>query len=339
MSVRSIPPVSTTASLPARSQNSQRALVVSAPVRSGTPSWTRMVSKSVTVSVVAVVGTIASTASAGSSEGSNGGATVEVGAISDRGVGWSRDASSPQPATSSMEASTTSVRGSMRPSLPNLVRVATRRRIERPLNGARARVGIRRIGVEEELMLVDPETGFLTAVAEQAVRAGDDEESEVEHELFRQQIETMTEPCETLDDLAGQLRAGRRAVSDSAAEAGAAAAAVPTPVLVDEDTSITPKPRYERIREEFGELARTALVSRDAHPRRRRGRRAGGARARRHPPVAAGADRGERQLAVHARSRHGLRQLALADLEPLAQPRQPARCSAPHRRTTRCGGR
>ena len=110
-------------------------------------------------------------------------------------------------------------------------------------------------------MLVDPETGFLTAVAEQAVRAGDDEESEVEHELFRQQIETMTEPCETLDDLAGQLRAGRRAVSDSAGEAGAAAAAVPTPVLVDEDTSITPKPRYERIREEFGELARTALVS------------------------------------------------------------------------------
>ena len=92
------------------------------------------------------------------------------------------------------------------------------------------------------------------------MRAGDDEEPEVERELFRQQIETMTEPCEGLDELAKQLRAGRRAVTDSAAEAGAAAIAVPTPVLVDEDEAITPKPRYERIRQEYGELARTSLA-------------------------------------------------------------------------------
>ena len=121
-------------------------------------------------------------------------------------------------------------------------------------------MAIRKIGVEEELMLVDPATGRLTGMAEQAVRAGDDEEPEVERELFRQQIETMTEPCERLDDLAAQLRAGRRAVTESAAAAGAAAVAVPTPVLVDEDDSITPKPRYERIRQEYGELARTSLA-------------------------------------------------------------------------------
>ena len=37
---------------------------------------------------------------------------------------------------------------------------------------------------------------------------------------------------------------------------------MPTPVLVDEDdATITRKPRYQRIREEYGELARTALVS------------------------------------------------------------------------------
>ena len=35
---------------------------------------------------------------------------------------------------------------------------------------------------------------------------------------------------------------------------------MPTPVLVDEDATVTPKPRYERIREEYGELARTALA-------------------------------------------------------------------------------
>jgi carboxylate-amine ligase len=119
---------------------------------------------------------------------------------------------------------------------------------------------VRKLGVEEELMLVDPGTGRLTGRAEQAVRAGDDEEPEVERELFRQQIETMTEPCETIDDLLSQLRAGRRAVTDSAAEAGAAAIAVPTPVLGDEDETVTPKPRYEQIREEYGELARTSLA-------------------------------------------------------------------------------
>ena len=129
-------------------------------------------------------------------------------------------------------------------------------------------MGIRKIGVEEELMLIDPETGRLTSVAEQAVRAHDGEdgrpaagEPEVERELFREQIETMTEPCDTLDEVEAGLRAGRRAVVAAAAEAGAAAVAVPTPVLVDEDAEVTPKPRYERIREEYGELARTALAS------------------------------------------------------------------------------
>jgi carboxylate-amine ligase len=129
-------------------------------------------------------------------------------------------------------------------------------------------VGIRKIGAEEELLLVDPDTNLLTAVAEQAVRAHDGDgrpmavdEPEVERELFRQQIETMTEPCTTLDELEERLCAGRRAVAEAAAEAGAVAVAVATPVLVDEDAEITPQPRYERIREEYGDLARTALVS------------------------------------------------------------------------------
>ena len=128
-------------------------------------------------------------------------------------------------------------------------------------------MSIRKLGVEEELLLVDPDTGRLTAVAEHAIRkhegkdgAGDDE-PDVERELFRQQIETMTDPCETLDDLEEQLRSGRRTLTGLASDVGAAAVAMPTPVLVDEGSDITPKPRYERIREEYGELARTALAS------------------------------------------------------------------------------
>ena len=56
-------------------------------------------------------------------------------------------------------------------------------------------MSVRKIGVEEELLLVDPSTGHLTAVAESAVLANETAE-EVEQELFLQQIETSTPPCD-----------------------------------------------------------------------------------------------------------------------------------------------
>jgi carboxylate-amine ligase len=126
-------------------------------------------------------------------------------------------------------------------------------------------VGARRVGVEEELLLVDPDTGRLRPVAERALRAHRDEtavdDADVEPEMFRQQIETMTEPCATLDDLAGQLRSGRRTVTGLADQVGGVAVAMPTPILTgSDDGDVTREPRYERIRDEFGELARTSLV-------------------------------------------------------------------------------
>ena len=123
-------------------------------------------------------------------------------------------------------------------------------------------------------MLVDPETGRLTAVAQRALRARAEAEAEaekridldqldesgVEAELFLQQIETTTPPCDTMDELDRQLRAARRTIGELALDAGAAVVAVPTPVMVDTDASVTPQPRYQRIREEFGELAKTSLA-------------------------------------------------------------------------------
>ena len=123
-------------------------------------------------------------------------------------------------------------------------------------------------------MLVDPETGRLTAVAQRALRARAEAEAEaeeridldkldesgVEAELFLQQIETTTPPCDTMDELDRQLRTARRTIGELALDAGAAVVAVPTPVMVDTDASVTPQPRYQRIREEFGELAKTALA-------------------------------------------------------------------------------
>lgn len=117
----------------------------------------------------------------------------------------------------------------------------------------------RTVGVEEELMLVDPETCHLTAVSQQAVRANR-AEAEVEHELFLHQIETSTAPCATADDLVRGIREGRRAVGAAAAAVSARAVAMATPVLRADDEAFTPKSRYRTIQAEYGELARGGLV-------------------------------------------------------------------------------
>ncbi len=121
---------------------------------------------------------------------------------------------------------------------------------------------VRRIGVEEELMLLDPATGLPAPLSAEAVRA-DDGDVEVEQELFLQQIETSTEPCADADDLARGLRAGRRAVGEAAAATGARAVAVPTVVVGDPEAGwrdVTGRPRYRRILEGYGDLARGGLV-------------------------------------------------------------------------------
>jgi carboxylate-amine ligase len=117
----------------------------------------------------------------------------------------------------------------------------------------------RTVGVEEELMLVDPETSHLTAVSQRAVRANV-HDAEVEQELFLHQIETSTEPCATADDLVRGIREGRRAVGRAAAAVSARAVAMATPVLREDDEAFTPKSRYRTIQSEYGELARGGLV-------------------------------------------------------------------------------
>ena len=121
----------------------------------------------------------------------------------------------------------------------------------------------RLVGVEEELMLVDPATGRLTGVASRALRAHEEDgraDAPVEAELFLQQIESQTPPTTDVTEIATHLRSSRRVMGEAARAAGAAAVATGTAVLVDGDSEVTPKPRYQRIVEEYGELARSALA-------------------------------------------------------------------------------
>ena len=122
-----------------------------------------------------------------------------------------------------------------------------------------AGMSVRRVGAEEELLLVDPETRRLTALSDQAVAAHADAE-EVTQELFLPQIETSTVPCRTGSELLRGLRAGRRAVGEAAASAGARAVAAGTHPLAYDSRDFTPKARYKRIEALGGEIARQALT-------------------------------------------------------------------------------
>lgn len=123
------------------------------------------------------------------------------------------------------------------------------------------------LGVEEELLLLDPHTCTVLPVAPQALTAYEARWPEgcpgaprVEAELYQQQLETATEPCATLEELRRSLVRARRAALDAASDVGAVAVAVPTPVLAGGDERLTPHDRYHRIREEYGELTRPAAV-------------------------------------------------------------------------------
>jgi carboxylate-amine ligase len=128
------------------------------------------------------------------------------------------------------------------------------------LDGHVADMPLRKVGVEEELMLVAPETGQLAAVSQSAVSANESEE-EVGEELFLQQIETSTAPFEESHELAVGLRAGRRAVGEAAAAAGVRAVTMAAPILSEDHVDSTPTPRYLKIRGEYGEMARQSLVN------------------------------------------------------------------------------
>ena len=117
-------------------------------------------------------------------------------------------------------------------------------------------MGSRSVGVEEEFLLVEPETGRPTAVAGTVLQAAG---SDLEAELQQQQLETHSRPCQSLDDLHRDVRRCRASAVTAASRAGARVAALGTsPVPVD------PRPvrtrRYQRMAEDFGLTAHEQLT-------------------------------------------------------------------------------
>jgi glutamate---cysteine ligase / carboxylate-amine ligase len=119
---------------------------------------------------------------------------------------------------------------------------------------------MRTVGVEEELLLVDPATGQARAVAGAVMRGAGEEPPEaaaaeppgvLERELQREQLETATRPCHSLDELGREVRRCRSAAAQAAEAEGVRIAAMGTSPLPVEP-SLTGASRYQQMAEEFG---------------------------------------------------------------------------------------
>jgi glutamate---cysteine ligase / carboxylate-amine ligase len=125
-------------------------------------------------------------------------------------------------------------------------------------------MGPRTVGVEEELLLVDPHDGQALAVASAVLDEARDHGGELAgevltSELARQQIETNIRPCTSLDELGSELRRWRQVAADAAETRGArvvALATSPLPVV----PSITPNFRYRKMIDKFGVTAKQQLT-------------------------------------------------------------------------------
>jgi carboxylate-amine ligase len=119
---------------------------------------------------------------------------------------------------------------------------------------------VRRIGVEEEFLLLDPEgdaVGVSAPVLARAREVGGD--GIAEDELKLQQVEIASDPAADLSALLADLVRRRTVLNAAAADCGAAIAASGTHPLPTVPTT-APEERYQRMVSEFGVFARRELT-------------------------------------------------------------------------------
>jgi carboxylate-amine ligase len=126
----------------------------------------------------------------------------------------------------------------------------------------------RTLGLEEELLLVDPETREVAPVAQQVLKAHREHgrgrlgteaaADELDQELFRHQVETRTDPATDLADALAQVVEARRTAGEAAAAVGAAVVACGIAPLGGDLAEVSPSSRYREMVETYGDIARSA---------------------------------------------------------------------------------
>ncbi|MEV8503511.1 glutamate--cysteine ligase [Actinoplanes sp. NPDC051475] len=117
------------------------------------------------------------------------------------------------------------------------------------------------LGVEEEFLLLDPETGQNAPVVEKVIAALPDAvRGQSRLEFRHSMLEMVTPVCTGLADLTRQLTSLRRAAAEAAEEAGARLVAVGATPIADPVREPTDNARFHAIARHYGPIAYDAAV-------------------------------------------------------------------------------
>jgi carboxylate-amine ligase len=129
---------------------------------------------------------------------------------------------------------------------------------------------VRTLGIEEELLLLDPTTRQVSSRSHEVLKRfrehgqGRDHEvratvatDELDQELFLHQIETRTDPTDDLQDALAQVVAARRTAGEAARDADLAVVACGVVPMDGFEPVVTRNDRYQDMVEMFGAVART----------------------------------------------------------------------------------
>jgi carboxylate-amine ligase len=118
------------------------------------------------------------------------------------------------------------------------------------------------IGIEEELMLLDPGDLSLAQGIEGILAAVPPElDGQVKPELMQSVLEIATKPCQSVREAGEELRKLRHTLAEIAGEQGMSVAASGThPFARWEDQKIVERTRYEELIDELGFIARQELI-------------------------------------------------------------------------------
>jgi carboxylate-amine ligase len=122
------------------------------------------------------------------------------------------------------------------------------------------------LGVEEEYLLLDAAGGLPVPSAAKVQRAAGLEaagrdDCAVDRELLQAQVEVATPVCRDLDEVTAHLIRLRALVGRAAGRVGCLAAATgAAPLGTDVDVPVTPRPRYQAMRVEAGQLVDEQLI-------------------------------------------------------------------------------
>lgn len=125
---------------------------------------------------------------------------------------------------------------------------------------------VRMLGIEEELLLVDPETGVSVAGAPRVLKQHREHgrgkrgvgpaTDALDQELFRHQLETRTDPTRDAADAVAQLAAARRTAGEAARAVGLAIIASGFDPLGGGRTVVTQNDRFQDMVDTFGAIGR-----------------------------------------------------------------------------------